>query len=174
MKLWHLAVLGSAAAFAVLTMLAGPSAGDGVLLSTLKGVAGLMALCTWVTCLAYAEFRRPLLLLGPPLLAGLALWSSTAHVQTRTAFLLSESALTAYADALPEKESWTFEERRAGLFTITRARRWQGVIQLTTGDGGLLVSCGLARAPADRLGDVEASEIEHLTGDWYATCLDLD
>ncbi|GAA3472140.1 hypothetical protein [Nonomuraea roseola] len=174
MKLWHLAVLGPAAAFAVLTMLAAPPVGDGFLLSTLAGVAGLMALCTWMTCLAYAEFRRPLLLLGPPLIAGLALWSSTAQVPTRAAFLLSEPALTAYADALPEKESWTFEERRAGLFTITQARRRQGVVQLATGDGGLLVSCGLARAPADRLADIEASEIEHLTGDWYTTCLDFD
>ncbi|MEU4542178.1 hypothetical protein [Nonomuraea dietziae] len=174
MKLWYVAVLGPPAAFAVLVMLADASLGDTFSMLMYASLVGLMALSMWVVCLAHAGFHRPVLLLGPPVIVTLGLGAIAADLPARVTFALSEPALTAYADALPEKESWTFEERRAGLFTITQARRWQGVVQLTTGDGGLLVSCGLARAPADRLAGIEASAIEHLTGDWYTTCLDFD
>ncbi|ACZ83985.1 hypothetical protein Aros01_03382 [Streptosporangium roseum] len=93
----------------------------------------------------------------------------------RVAFLISEAALSNYAQSLPEQEGVSFKDQRAGLFTIATAQRWKGITQLGVADtGGMLTECGFAHVPSGRVKDLDVSSADHLTGDWYATCTDYD
>ncbi|MGW0595139.1 hypothetical protein [Streptosporangium sp. NPDC002607] len=171
----YLIFIGPITVTSVLTILAAVPPGGSFMLALVAAPLWLWSLCAWVAVLAIGELRRDLILvLAPPFIGALALVLAYSDIPMRTAFLVSESALVEYADSLPEGEKWTGAKERVGLFTIDGAQRRQGVAHLFTTGGGILEKCGFAYVSDGRLKDLDASTVNHITGDWYATCTDFD
>ncbi|GAA3443916.1 hypothetical protein [Planomonospora venezuelensis] len=171
---WRLVPAGPVTVASVLTVLAASVPGGDMPLLIAAVPAWLLSFCVWVACLAARRPRRGPLVCVLPLAGGLVFALVAAEVPLRVAFAVSEPALTEYAASLPERERWVFQERQAGVFPIGRARRWNGITELTAeGSGGTLEQCGFAHVPAGRLQSLEASRITRLSGDWYATCTDF-
>jgi hypothetical protein len=96
-------------------------------------------------------------------------------VPARAALLISEPALLEYAESLPANEDYISVDRFAGVFPISGVQRSGGaVIFDVDGAGGILTQCGFAYAPGGRVKDLPVSTVDHLMGDWYATCTDFD
>nr|BFE85141.1 hypothetical protein GCM10020093_077420 [Planobispora longispora] len=170
-----MAFAGPVAAGSLLTVLAAASPGGDISLTIAAVSAWLVSLCTWVALLASHRHRRSWWVCLLPL-AGAAVFALVGSgIPLRVAFAVSEPALTEYAASLPERERWSFREERVGVFSIDRARRWQGIAQLGVGgSGGTLKPCRFAHVPGGRLHDIQESQVTHLTGDWYLTCTDFD
>ncbi|MEU4834768.1 hypothetical protein [Streptosporangium sp. NPDC023615] len=169
--------LGPATASAVLTLLASAYPGGNHLLALLAVPAWLLAGLIWLSLLIARDshHRRSPWIVATPLIGTLTFALVSSELPMRTAFLISEPALTGYARSLPERERWSSGQERAGLFTIEKAQRWKGVTRLgVAGSGGMLVTCGFAHVPDGRVEDLGVSSYSHVTGDWYATCTDHD
>jgi hypothetical protein len=176
-RLWlYLAALGPVIASSILTVFAVAVPGGEFTLIMIAPFSWLLSLCAWVAVLAIDRLRRRrVLVLVPPLLAAVTFALAAFGIPMRAAFLISEAPLTEYANALPEQEQWSESDGRAGLFTLDGARRWQGVTQLNiSNSGGFLTGCGFAHAPDGHAKDIDASTIDHVTGNWYAFCTDFD
>lgn len=171
---WQLAYLFPSIVGALLAVLASHAPGGDLILGGIAVLLWIWAAIGWVGSLAIKPLRRPLLLIVPPLLCALCVVSSATQAPIRVALSLSESALHERSQALMEGEEWTDSNERIGLFSVSSMRRWQGVTEFTVGSGGFLITCGLAHSPGGPSKIMDATSIEHLSGDWYVTCTDFD
>ncbi|MBG0832956.1 hypothetical protein HS041_35225 [Planomonospora sp. ID67723] len=172
---WRLVLIGPVLAASVLTVLAAATPGGNTPLIIAAVPAWLLSFCAWVALLAVRPHGRDRRLCLLPLAGGLVFAIAGSGIPLHVAFAMSEPALTRYAASLPERQRWIFHEEQAGAFTIDQVRRWNGVTELgTAGSGGMLEQCGFVHVPAGRVQELGASQITHLTGDWYARCVDFD
>ncbi|WP_436764363.1 hypothetical protein [Streptosporangium sp. V21-05] len=170
-------VAGPVAVSAVLTLLASAYPGGDRLLTLLAVPAWFLSGLIWISLLITrgSGYRRSPWIVVTPLVAVLTLALADSGLPMRVAFLSSEPAFTRYAQSLPEQERPTSEAERVGLFTVDTARKWNGITHLdVAGTGGVLEECGFAHAPEGRVRELGVSAIDHVTGDWYATCTDYD
>ncbi|MEU8383512.1 hypothetical protein [Streptosporangium sp. NPDC048865] len=175
---WRLVfLLGPVAVSAVLTLLAAAYPGGNHLLALFAAPAWLLSGLIWISLLMTRDsgYRRSPWIVATPLIGLITLALSNSPLPMRAAFLISEPALTGYAQSLPEQERSSFGQERVGLFTIDTAQRWNGVTRLGVSNaGGMLITCGFAHVPDGRVEDLGVSSFDHVTGDWYATCTDHD
>ncbi|MER5627031.1 hypothetical protein ABT061_38975 [Streptosporangium sp. NPDC002544] len=175
---WRLVlVLGPVTVSAVLTLFAAAYPGGNYLLALFAIPAWLLSGLIWISLLMTRDssHRRSPWIIATPLVGALTLALANSQFPMRAAFLISEPALTSYAQSLPEQERLSFRGERIGLFTIDTAQRWKGVTHLGVANaGGMLIKCGFAHIPDGRVEDLGVSSFDHVTGDWYATCTDYD
>ncbi|WP_157594751.1 hypothetical protein [Streptosporangium amethystogenes] len=175
---WQLVlVLGPVTVSAVLTLFAAAYPGGNYLLALFAIPAWLLSGLIWISLLMTrgSSYRRSPWIIATPLIGALTLALANSQLPMRAAFLISEPALTSYAQSLPEQERSSFRQERVGLFTVDTAQRWKGVTHLGVASaGGMLIKCGFAYVPDGRVEDLGVSSFDHVTGDWYATCTDYD
>ncbi|GGT08480.1 hypothetical protein GCM10010156_76830 [Planobispora rosea] len=172
---WRWALAAPVIIASMLTVLAAATPGGNTPLIIAAVPAWLLAFCLWVTFLVIRRYRRSGWAYLLPLAGGLVFALVSSGTPLRVAFAMSEPALTTYAAALPEQEPWIFHEEQAGVFAIDQARRWNGITELRAkNSGGMLEQCGFAHVSAERVQELGTPQITHLTGDWYAVCIDFD
>ncbi|GAA2865724.1 hypothetical protein GCM10010517_25130 [Streptosporangium fragile] len=175
---WRLGlVFGPVVISAVLTLFAAAYPGGHHLLGLFAVPIWLLSGLIWVSLLMTRDsrYRRSPWIIAMPLIGAFTLALANSPVPMRVAFLISESALTAYSQSLPEQDRVSFREQRVGLFTIETAQRWGGITRLGVANtGGTLEKCGFSHVPEGRTKDLGVSTVNHVIGDWYATCTNYD
>ncbi|GII54685.1 hypothetical protein Pth03_30740 [Planotetraspora thailandica] len=135
----------------------------------------LLVAVAWLTLLLMPAMRRSRWTVWAPIIGVLTAILVSVGVPTRLAFMISEPALVAFGQSLPEDDADVSVNRFVGVFSIETVRRDDGVLYFdVNGTGGMLTQCGLAYAPGVRATDLPVSTADHLSGDWYATCTDFD
>lgn len=136
----------------------------------------LFAGVVWFILLVVSrDFRRRNWITLTPVVAAVTVTLVIVGVPMRTAFLISEPALTAYVESLPKDHDSVWTDRFVGLFPIRSVYRTGNAVLLDVdGSGGLLEQCGFAYSPHSQVKDLPVSTEDHLTGNWYVTCTDFD